>query len=121
MPKIFGREVAVWVGLFSAALQALTAFGLDISDQWQAILTAIVSTALGLVVAFMVGDGIIAAALGFTQAFLSLLVGLGYDWSAEDQTKLMAFVAIVLGVFVRTQVVAPVPATAVSGPVVVKQ
>jgi hypothetical protein len=121
MPKIFGREVAVWVALFAAGLQALTAFGLHISDDLQSILTAAVAALLGLVVAFMVGDGVIAAALGFVQAFFSVLVGFGLDWSAENQAKLLSFVAIALGVFVRQNVVAPVPATAVSGPVVLKQ
>lgn len=120
MPKVLGRELAVWLGLVSACIQVLTSFGVDVSPKWQAIITALVTAGFGLIVAFMVGDGIIAAALGFVQAAVSLFVGLGLDWSAENQTKFLGALALILGYIVRQNVVAPVPATAVSGPVTVK-
>jgi hypothetical protein len=115
--KVFGREPAVWLALLAAGLQALTAFGLDVSSNWQSIITAVVAAVFGLITAFVVGDGVVAAVTGLGQAVLALVVGLGVDWSADDQAKLMVFVALVAGAFVRQNVVAPVPATAVSGPV----
>lgn len=119
--RVFGRELAVWLGLVSAAIQVLTSFGIDVSPKWQAIITALVTAGFGLVVAFMVGDGIIAAALGFVQASISLFVGLGLDWSAEKQTMFLGGLALILGYITRQNVVAPVPASQVSGPVQLKQ
>jgi len=118
--KVFGRELAVWLGLVSAGIQVLTSFGIDVSPKWQAIITALVTAGFGLIVAFMVGDGIIAAALGFVQAAISLFTGLGLDWSAEKQTMFLGGLALILGYITRQNVVAPVPASAVSGPVQLK-
>jgi len=118
--KVFGRELAVWLGLVSAGIQVLTSFGIDVSPKWQAIITALVTAGFGLIVAFMVGDGIIAAALGFVQAAISLFTGLGLDWSAEKQTMFLGGLALILGYITRQNVVAPVPASTVSGPVQLK-
>lgn len=119
--KVFGRELAVWVALVSACIQVLTSFGIDVSPEWQAIITAIVTAAFGLIVAVMVGDGIIAAALGFVQSAISLFVGLGLDWSGENQAKFMGALALILGYLTRQNVVAPISAAEVSGPVTVNK
>lgn len=118
--KVFGREIAWWVGLTAAGIQVLTSFGIDVSPEWQSIITAIVTSVLGLCVAFMVGDGIIAAALGVIQSAISLFVGLGLDWTAEKQATVMGSLALVAAYLTRQNVVAPVSADQVSGPVVVK-
>lgn len=116
--KVLGRELAVWLGLAAASIQVLTSFGIDVSPEWQAIITALVTAGFGLVVAVAAGDGVIAAALGFVQAAISLFVGLGLDWSAEGQAKFLGGLALILGYIVRQNVVAPVGADQVSGPVV---
>jgi hypothetical protein len=109
--KLFGREPAFWLALLASLLQALTAFGLDVDGQLQAIITAIVTAVFGIITAVMVGDGIIAAATGLAQAFISLFLYFGLDWSAEDQTKVLAFLTLALGLWVRDKVTAPRPAT----------
>jgi hypothetical protein len=108
--KALGRESAMITALFAALLQALTAFGLDVSDQLQSILTSIFVIALGFFTAKLVGDGLVAAIVGLVQGFVSLFVYFGLDWSADDQSKFMSFVILLAGLVVRQLVTAPVPA-----------
>ncbi|KPC68418.1 hypothetical protein ADL35_43700 [Streptomyces sp. NRRL WC-3753] len=75
-------------------------------------LTLIAAAGVGLLVAVLASDGIGAAVLGFVQAVIALAVGFGADWSAEQQAIVLSLVAAVVGMFDRTQVTAPVPATA---------
>ena len=107
--KIFGREPALWTALAAAGIKLIAAFWIDLSADQQATLNAIVAAGLGLVVAFLVRDGIQAAVLGFAQAALALAVGFGLHMDATDQATLMSFVAVAVGMFVRTQATAPVP------------
>lgn len=109
--KAIGREPAVITALFAAILQALTAFGLDVSAQLQSILTTIFVIALSFFTAKLVGDGLIAAVTGLVQGFVSLFVYFGLDWSADDQSKFMTVVILATGLIVRQLVTAPVPAT----------
>jgi hypothetical protein len=108
--KSIGREPAVLTALLAIIVQALTAFGLNVSAQLQSIITAIVVVGFALFTARLVGDGLIAAITGFVQGFVSLFVYFGLDWSAEDQSKLMISVAVVAAFVVRWLVTAPVAA-----------
>lgn len=114
--KILGREPAAWAALASIVLQAIGAFVADFDATKQAWVNAVVLAALGLIVAFMVHDGVIAAIAGFAQAVLTLAVGLGLDWSAEKQALVLAFVTGVVQFAVRQAVIAPVTADQVSRP-----
>lgn len=108
--KLFGREPAIWLALFSGLLQVLSAFVLPISTDMQALLGGAVAAVFGLMTAISVAqDKLLPAVVGLAQALLSLAIGFGLDWTSEQQSVLMAFVALVAGSFVRTQVVAPVP------------
>lgn len=115
MPKILGREPAMWLAILAAALKLAGAFWLNLSPDVQAWLNAAAAAGMGLAVAVMVKDGVVAAVVGLAQALLALAVGLGLDWSAEQQAVVMGFVTLVAGAFDRTQVVAPVPAKAIAG------
>ncbi|MEU7905327.1 hypothetical protein [Actinoplanes sp. NPDC049118] len=108
--RIFGREVALWLALIAAAVKLLSAFWLHLTDDQQTLVNAAAAAAAGLVVAFLVRDGIQAAILGFAQAGLALGVGFGLDMPAEQQAVLLSFIAVAVGMFERTQVTAPVPA-----------
>lgn len=112
MKTVLGREPAVWVALLTAALGAATAFGWNVSPTTQAVVIAVASAVLGLVVAITVHDGIVAAVMGLSQALVSLVVGMGYDLSADNQYKIMLFVAAAATWYTRSQVTAPVPASA---------
>jgi len=111
LKNLLGREPALWVAVLTAALGALTAFGVDVSPTVQAVIVAAASAVLGLVVAISVHDGVAAAVLGLAQALVSLVVGLGYDLSPDNQMKIMAFVIAAVAWYTRKVSTAPVPAS----------
>lgn len=110
--RIFGREPVYILGFIAAALQALAAFGVDISDGTQTGINAVSAAAVGIITAIVLKNGAVAAALlQFAQAAMALFVGLGLDWSAEHQSKVMAAIAALLTLWLREKVTAPVPET----------
>lgn len=115
--KIFGREPAAWAALASIIIQTIGAFAIGFDHQTQAWVNAVVLAALGLIVAFMVHDGVIAAISGLAQSVITLSVGLGLDWSAEKQALVVSLVTAVAQFAVRQSVTAPVPASAIKRPV----
>lgn len=106
--KIFGREPAAWAALASIVLQVIGAFVADFDATTQAWVNGVVIAVLGLIVAFMVHDGVIAAIAGLVQAVMTLAVGLGLDWSAPKQALVLSLVTAVAQFAVRQTVVAPV-------------
>ncbi|MBQ1047839.1 hypothetical protein KBX50_05120 [Micromonospora sp. C51] len=111
MPKLFGREPAIFLALAASVIKLLAAFVIDLSVDQQAVLNTVAAAVVGVLVAFIaVRDGQVAALLGLAQAALAAAVGFGLDMSAEDQAVLLSFVSVVLGMFERTQITAPMPA-----------
>ena len=109
--KWFGREPVYFLGFIAALLQALSAFGVDISAGTQTAINAVSAAAVGVVTAIVLKNGALAAMLvQFAQAVMSLCVGLGLDWSADDQSKVMAAIGALVTLWLREKVVAPVPA-----------
>lgn len=109
--KWFGREPVYILGFIAAFLQALSAFGVDISDGTQTLINAVSAAAVGLITAVVLKNGALAAMLvQFAQAVMALCVGLGLDWSADHQSKVMAAVAALVTLWLRERVTAPVPA-----------
>ncbi|WP_432136842.1 hypothetical protein [Streptomyces sp. bgisy154] len=110
--KIFGREPVYLLGFIAAALQALAAFGVDISDNTQTAINAISAAAVGIITAVVLKTGALAAAIvQFAQAVMALCVGLGLDWSADDQSKVMAAIGALVTLWLRERVTAPVSVT----------
>lgn len=111
--KIFGREPSVILGLVAMAVQFVSAFVVNVDKDTQTLINAVAAAAVGLIVAFIVGDGAFAALVGLAQAALALAMNLGLDWSADKQGAAMLAVTV-LGQFwlVRDRVTAPVPANA---------
>ncbi|MFJ4925254.1 hypothetical protein [Streptomyces sp. NPDC088736] len=108
--KFFGREPVYLLGFIAALLQALSAFGVDISDGTQTAINAVSAAAVGVITAVVLKNGALAAMLlQFAQAVMSLFVGLGLDWSADHQSKVMAAIAALLTLWLREKVTAPVP------------
>ncbi|MER6492737.1 hypothetical protein [Streptomyces griseorubiginosus] len=111
--KIFGREPVYLLGFIAAFLQALSAFGVDISEGTQTAINAVSAAAVGVITAVVLKNGALAAMLvQFAQAVMALCVGLGLDWSAEHQSKVMAAIAALVTLWLREKVTAPVPDTA---------
>lgn len=108
--KFFGREPVYLLGFIAALLQALSAFGVDISDGTQTAINAVSAAAVGVITAIVLKNGALAAMLvQFAQAVMALCVGLGLDWSADHQSKVMAAVAALVTLWLRERVTAPVP------------
>lgn len=114
--KILGREPAIILSFIAIVVKLAAAFGLDVSVDQQAWINAVAAAAVGLALAVMANDGIGAAVLGLVQSSLALAVGLGLEWSVDQQAVVMSFVGAVVAMFDRTQVTAPVPASAVNRP-----
>lgn len=114
--KILGREPAVLLALVAVLVKMAAAFGLDVSGEQQAVINAIAAAAVGLTLAVMAHDGVGAAVLGLVQAALALAVGFGLDWSADKQAVVLSVASAVVAMWDRTQVTAPVPASALKAP-----
>lgn len=112
--KIFGREPAMILGLIAAAIQLLSATLLPLTVEQQGVLNAVAVAVIGLVTAAAVSaERAAPAVLGLVQAVLACALAFGLAVSPETQGAVMAFVTALVSAFVRTQVVAPVPAVAV--------
>jgi hypothetical protein len=119
MPKIFGREPVLWLALVAVIVKIVSAFWIHVSDNQQAVINAVAAALVGLIVAWIVHDGVGAAVLGFAQAVVALAVGFGLHWSPEQQALVMTAVQILISMFDRTQVTAPVTAHALTQPRVI--
>jgi hypothetical protein len=112
--KIFGREPAMILGAIAAAIQLLSATLLPLSVEQQGVLNAVAVAVIGLVTAAAVSaEKAAPAVLGLVQAVLACALAFGLQMSPETQGAAMAFVTAMVSLFVRTQVVAPVPASSV--------
>jgi len=118
MSKIFGREPVLWLALVEIAIKAFCALVLHLSPDQQAVVNAAVVAAAGVVVAVSTHDGVSGAILGLVQAILALGAGFGLHWSADQQAMVMSLASALVSSFVRTQVTAPVPSTALPKPAV---
>lgn len=105
----------MWLGLFAAGVQLVSAFILPLSDAQQGVLNALAVTIAGLITAVMVrSDQMAPAVLGVLQAVLAVGLAFGWHLAPEQQSVIMAFATSVVAMFVRTQVTAPArPAPAV--------
>lgn len=107
---IFGREPSVILGAVAIAVQFVSAFVINVSENTQTAINAAAAALVGFIVAYMVKDeGTFAAFVGLGQAALALAMNLGWDLSADKQAALMALFTLV-GQFwlVRDRVTAPV-------------
>lgn len=107
--RILGREPAVLLALFATIVRLISAFWIDLTTDQQSVLNAVATALVGLIIAAVVKNGLVAAVLGFVQAVLALALGFGLEITAENQAVIMSFVSAIVAMFVRTQVTAPVP------------
>jgi hypothetical protein len=116
MGKIFGREPALWLGLFAIIVKVVSAFWIHTSTDQQSVINACAAAAVGVAVAFSTHDGVSAAILGFVQATIALGVGFGLHWSPDQQAMVMSLAAALVAMFTRTQVTAKVSAAQAASP-----
>ncbi len=102
--KIFGREPAVIVGTIEAALVLLLSFGLfDLTQDTIGLIMAVVTAALGLYLAYVTSETLLAGVLGLIKAALALSAVYGFSLSIEQTGALLAFVSVAFALFQRTQ------------------
>jgi hypothetical protein len=107
---VLGREPAFWLGAAAAAIQLVSAFFFHLTADQQAVLNGVAAGVLGLIVAVIVHDGIVAAVVALFQAALGCALGFGLHWTPDQQSTFMLFVTAVAAGFVRSQVEAKVSA-----------
>jgi hypothetical protein len=105
---LLGREPAALLALFAVAVKLFSAFVMDVDTDTQAWVNAVAAAAMGLLIALMTKDGVVAAILGLVQAAIALAVGLGVHWDTTTQALVLSAVSLALGAYDRTQVTAPV-------------
>lgn len=110
--KIFGREPVVITNTVEGVLACLIAFhaldfiGINGADTL-AIVMAVVSTGLGVYVAYVTDETLLGALTGFIKAGIALAAVYGFNLTAEQTAGLLSAVAVVFALWHRTQV-APV-------------
>jgi hypothetical protein len=111
MKDFFDRYPAVILGIVSALLQMLTAYGLPLSADQTTWINAAVAAVLGLAMAAAVAhDRLLPAILGLGQAGFGLAIAFGAHVSQDQVATAMAVLAAVVAAFTHTQVTAAVNA-----------
>lgn len=106
------RDPALYLFLVATIVKLVSAFIIKVSPDQQAVINAVaIAVAAAIVAAVVKHDGQVAAILGVAQALIALAVGFGLHLSADNQALIMSALGAIAAAFVRTQVVAPVPAS----------
>lgn len=108
--RIFGREPVYILAVVAIVLKLGAAYGLDVSEDHQALINTALSCAVAIISAWVLHTGAVGAAiLQFSSALLALFLGFGLDLSADEQAKWMSLVAAVLALVEHREVSAPIP------------
>lgn len=109
MPKIFGRDPALWGAFFASAISAVGTFFLHFTTDQEGALNGLVLAIIGVIVWRITKDGAPALILGLVKAILLVAAAWHFNMPPDQQTILLAFMSALVAMFVRTQVAAPVP------------
>lgn len=114
-PTIFGREPAVVVGFIEAALAALMSFGalnfIGVNDaETLGLVMAVVSAVLGLYVAYVTRDTLLAYVITAFKSGTALAAVYGLDLSAQQSAMVIAAVTAGFSLYQRTQTSPVAPA-----------
>jgi hypothetical protein len=114
--KIFGREPAAVLALVSILVKLGSAYVFHATVEQQATVNTAAACVVALAIAIMAHDSIGAAVFNLAQALIAAAVGFGLKLDADHQALWLSGVSVVIGLWSRTQVTAPVAATAPSRP-----
>src|SRR5690242_17048537 len=109
MPKIFGREPALWLALIASLISVLSAFVFHLSVDAEGAVNGIAAALMGLVVWAITKDGGVALILGFAKSLFVMLAAFHFNVPVDKQALLMTALSAAVAMFVRTQVGAPTP------------
>lgn len=102
--RIFGREPALVIAVISASLSLLVTFNVGLSGEQAGALVAVISGALAAVTAAMTRPIAPSAFTGLVAAGVALLSAYGFNVSPETVGALNAVVLAVLALLTRGQV-----------------
>lgn len=109
MPRLLGRDPALWLALAASVISGIGAFLLDFTIDQEGALNGIVAAVAGLIVWQVTKDGSPALILGLGKSGIVLAAAFQFNIPADQQVIIMTLVSSVVAMFVRTQVGAPVP------------
>lgn len=105
------REPALILGLIAAIVQVVSAFVFHLTVDQQGTLNAVAVAVAGLLTALSVkSEQLAPLILGLVQAVIAVGLAFGLVLSPDNQSVIMSLAAAVVAMFVRSVVVAPVPA-----------
>lgn len=115
VPKWFGREPAWWVNLGGLVVVLVGTLLPGFSPVQQGWFNAVIAAIVGLLIAAMTHDGVVAAAVGAVKAVIVVISGYGlvpviHTLNGNQQLAVYAVLTFISAAYVRTQVTAPVPA-----------
>ena len=111
--RIFGREPVYILAFIAITLKLSSAYGLNVSDEAQGAIMAVLSLAVAAATAVVLRTGAVAAAVvNLAQGVLALFLAFGLNMSAETQSLWMLAVEGAVALLIRREVTAPVPETA---------
>jgi hypothetical protein len=100
--KLFGKEPAFWSGLVEAVLAVALSFGLfGLTMDGAAAIVAVVTAALGFVVAYRTRDTLLAVGVGFAKSVFVLMAAYGLTLTDAQTAALIAVITISLGAWQR--------------------
>jgi len=109
--RVFGREPVYILAFVAITLKLSAAYGLDVSNEQQGAIMAVLSLIVAVINAIMLRTGAAAAAIvNLAQGVLALFLAFGLNMSAEQQALWMLIVEAAVAIAIRREVTAPVAA-----------
>lgn len=113
---LFAREPVKILAFATALLELLSVTFFHFTDPQQAAVDSVITIVAGFLGALAVGaEKTLPFVMGLVQAVLACVLAFGVHFGSPAQGSVMAFVAAAAGMWLRTQVVAPVPAPTPAG------
>lgn len=102
--KIFGREPAVLLALVQGLLALLLSLDvIGLTAETSALWYAVASAGVGIYLAYVTRETLLAAATGGASAVMALLIAYGTPLNVDQQSAILGFIAIALGFVLRAQ------------------
>lgn len=101
---IFGREPAAVVGIIEAVLVMFLTFGwFNLSQETVGLIMAVVTTALGVWLAYVTHHTVLGALTGLAKAVLALAAVYGFALTDAQTGAVIALITMIVGFWHRTQ------------------
>lgn len=109
--RVFGREPVYILAAIAVVLKLSSAYGLDVSDEQQGAIMAVLSLIVAIVNAVVLKTGAVGAAIvNLAQGGIALFLAFGLNMTAETQALWMFAVEALVALVIHKEVTAPIPA-----------